>query len=97
MIEGKEIPKTLATSSRGIPRSRASNTFSLRSSEYALMRTLSLRIKEYATRCETVARYPTEHENSIPHTRLHHTREILDAIFYLLSRVAALGDYCRTT
>jgi hypothetical protein len=44
-----------------------------------------------------VARYPTEHENSIPHTRLHHTREILDAIFYLLSRVAALGDYCRTT
>jgi len=52
LIEGKEIPKTLATSSRGIPRSRASNTFSLRSSEYALMRTLSLRIKEYATRCE---------------------------------------------
>src|SRR5215217_6727897 len=35
------------------PRSIASNTFSLRSSEYALMRTLSPRIKEYATRCES--------------------------------------------
>jgi hypothetical protein len=52
LIEGNEIPKTLATSSWGIPRSTASNTFNLRSSEYALMRTLSLRIKEYATRCE---------------------------------------------
>jgi hypothetical protein len=38
LIEGKEIPKILATSSRGIPRSTASNTFSLRSFEYALMR-----------------------------------------------------------
>jgi hypothetical protein len=37
LIEGKEIPKTLANSSRGIPRSTASNTFSLRSFEYALM------------------------------------------------------------
>src|SRR5215216_1664144 len=35
------------------PRSIASNTFSLRSSEYALMRTLSPRIKEYATRCQS--------------------------------------------
>jgi hypothetical protein len=60
LIEGNEIPKTLATSSRGIPRSTASNTFSLRSSEYALMHTLSLRIKEYATRCESVRRLPVE-------------------------------------
>jgi hypothetical protein len=38
LIEGKEIPKILATSALGIPRSTASNTFSLRSFEYALMR-----------------------------------------------------------
>ena len=38
LIEGKEIPKILATSSRGVPRSTASNTFTLRSFEYALTR-----------------------------------------------------------
>jgi hypothetical protein len=37
LIEGSETPKILATSLRGIPRSTASNTFSLRSFEYALM------------------------------------------------------------
>src|SRR5215211_6044244 len=37
LIEGKEIPKILATSLRAIPRSTASSTFTLRSSEYALM------------------------------------------------------------
>lgn len=38
LIEGTEIPKTPATSLRSIPRSTASNTFSLRSFEYAFMR-----------------------------------------------------------
>ena len=37
LIEGMEIPKICATSLRGIPRSTASNTFSLRSFEYAFM------------------------------------------------------------
>jgi hypothetical protein len=37
LIEGSEIPKILATSALGIPRSTASNTLTLRSSEYALM------------------------------------------------------------
>lgn len=37
LIEGREIPKIRATSWRAIPRSTASNTFSLRSFEYALM------------------------------------------------------------
>jgi len=37
LIEGREIPKICATSFRGIPRSTASNTLSLRSFEYALM------------------------------------------------------------
>jgi hypothetical protein len=37
LIEGSEIPKILATSALGLPRSTASNTFSLRSSEYALI------------------------------------------------------------
>jgi hypothetical protein len=37
LIEGKEILKILATSALGIPRSTASNTFTLRSFEYALM------------------------------------------------------------
>ena len=37
LIEGTEMPKIRATSLRGIPRSMASNTFSLRSFEYALM------------------------------------------------------------
>jgi hypothetical protein len=38
LIEGREIPKVLATSALGIPRSTASYTFTLRSFEYALMR-----------------------------------------------------------
>jgi hypothetical protein len=37
LIEGREIPKVLATCALGIPRSTASNTFTLRSFEYALM------------------------------------------------------------
>ena len=37
LIEGSEIPKILATSLRGIPRSTASNTLSLKSFEYAFM------------------------------------------------------------
>ena len=37
LIEGGEILKIRATSLRAIPRSTASNTFSLRSFEYALM------------------------------------------------------------
>ncbi len=37
LIEGRESPKIRATSLRAIPRSTASNTFSLRSFEYALM------------------------------------------------------------
>jgi len=37
LIEGTEIPKTRATSLRGTPRSRASNTLSLKSFEYAFM------------------------------------------------------------
>ena len=37
LIEGSEIPKILATSALGIPRSTASSTFTLRSFEYALM------------------------------------------------------------
>ena len=37
LIEGKETPKILATSALGIPRSTASNTFTLRSFEYALI------------------------------------------------------------
>jgi hypothetical protein len=37
LIEGTEIPKIRATFFRGIPRSTASNTLSLRSFEYALM------------------------------------------------------------
>src|SRR5215210_4553785 len=37
LIEGTEIPKMRATSLRGISRSTASNTFSLRSFEYAFM------------------------------------------------------------
>ena len=37
LIEGTEIPKIPATSLRGIPRSTASNTLSLRSFEYAFM------------------------------------------------------------
>lgn len=36
-MEGKETPKTLPTSLRSMPRSRASNTLSLRSFEYAFM------------------------------------------------------------
>ena len=36
-MEGKETPKTRATSLRSIPRSTASNTFSLRSFEYGFM------------------------------------------------------------
>jgi hypothetical protein len=53
LIEGKEIPKICATSALGIPRSTASNTFTLRSFEYALMQTVSLRIKHHASRCQT--------------------------------------------
>ena len=37
LIEGREIPKTRATSLRSMPRSTASNTFSLRSFEYGFM------------------------------------------------------------
>lgn len=37
LIEGTEIPKIRATSLRGIPRSTAFNTFSLRFFEYAFM------------------------------------------------------------
>jgi hypothetical protein len=37
LIEGTEIPNISATSLRGIPRSRASNTSSLRSFEYAFI------------------------------------------------------------
>ncbi len=37
LIEGTEIPKTRATSSRGIPPSTASNALSLRSLEYGFM------------------------------------------------------------
>ncbi len=37
LIEGTEIPKTRATSLRGVPPSTASNALSLRSLEYALM------------------------------------------------------------
>jgi hypothetical protein len=36
-MEGKETPKTLATSLRSMPRSTASSTLSLRSFEYAFM------------------------------------------------------------
>ena len=36
-MEGKETLKTLPTSLRSMPRSRASNTLSLRSFEYAFM------------------------------------------------------------
>jgi hypothetical protein len=52
LIEGSETPKILATSALGIPRSTASNTFTLRSSEYALMQTVLLRIKHHASRCD---------------------------------------------
>lgn len=55
LIEGKEI---LATSIRGIPRSRASNTSSLRSLEYALMLGSFTRINLYATRCYKGFRTP---------------------------------------
>lgn len=44
LIEGGEVLKILATSLRGIPRSTASNTFSLRS------KTVSPRIKHHASR-----------------------------------------------
>lgn len=37
LMEGTEIPKTRATSSRGIPPSTASNALSLRSFEYGFM------------------------------------------------------------
>lgn len=55
LIEGSDIPKISATSLRGIPRSTASNTLSLRSFEYAFMPVVSTRISFHATRCENGA------------------------------------------
>jgi len=53
LMEGSDTPKIRATSPRGIPRSTASNTLSLRSFEYAFMPVASTRINFYATRCKS--------------------------------------------
>jgi hypothetical protein len=52
LIEGKEISKIVATSWRGIARSIASTTFSLRSFEKLSCDTVSLRINRRASRCQ---------------------------------------------
>jgi len=52
LIEGKEISKIVATSWRGIARSIASTTLSLRSFEKLSCDTVSLRINRRASRCQ---------------------------------------------
>src|SRR5215210_8929094 len=53
MVE-TDTPKVSAISRRGIPRSTAASTLSLRSFEYALMPTLSHGFNTQASRCERV-------------------------------------------
>src|SRR5919199_410071 len=52
LMEGKETEKVFATCSRGTPRSTASSTRDLRSTEYGFMPRVSPRINGRASRCQ---------------------------------------------